>query len=132
MLRKAIEFGLYPWFPAYGYAYVHPANRRDFEELEPHGKVFEKISDSGKWILLQYGDKQFKVDPDLYSPVPNLPFTFGDTVEEVNRTPGQLRQRGTIFNIFWHPTEYQAYFQIRQGKQELDHRFRADELRMTS
>ena len=51
MLRKAIEFGLYPWFPAYGYAYIHPANRRDFEALSPHGKVFEKSvkMKSGRW-----------------------------------------------------------------------------------
>lgn len=130
MLRKAIEFGRYPWFPAHGYAYIHPANRRDFEGIAPHDKVFEKIAESERWLLLQYGNKQFKVEPDLYSPLPHLPFTFGDRVEEVDRTPGQLRLRGEIFNIFWHPSEDQPYFQIRQGKQELDRRFRADELRL--
>lgn len=130
MLRKAIEFGRYPWFPAHGYSYVHPANRRDFEEINPHDKVFEKISESERWLLLQYGHKQFKVEPDLYSPVATLPFTFGDMVEEVDRTPGQLRLRGVIFNIYWHTAEDQAYFQIRQGKQELERLFRADELRL--
>ncbi|GEO02947.1 hypothetical protein AAE02nite_06110 [Adhaeribacter aerolatus] len=129
MLRKAIEFGLYPWFPAHGYSYIHPSNRRDFEAITPHDKVFEKIDENERWILLQYGHKQFKVEPDLYSRIPALPFSFGDLVEEVNRTPGQLRLRGEVFNIFWHPSEDQAYFQIRQGKQEIARRFRADELR---
>jgi hypothetical protein len=129
MLRKAIEFGLYPWFPAHGYSYIHPSNRLDFEAIQPHDKVFEKIDENERWILLQYGHKQFKVEPDLFSPVPALPFSFGDHVEEVNRTPGQLRQRGEIFNIFWNTSEDRPYFQIRQGKQELEQRFRADELR---
>ncbi|KAA5544052.1 DUF6960 family protein [Adhaeribacter rhizoryzae] len=131
MLRKAIEFGIYPWFPAHGYSYIHPANRRDFEAINPADKVFEKIEENERWLVLQYGHKQFKVEPDLYSRVANLPFTFGDIVEEVNRTPGQLRLRGEIFNIYWHTSEDQAYFQIRQGKQEITQRFRADELRKT-
>jgi len=129
MARKAIEFGRYPWFPAHGYGYIHPSNRRDFEAIVPHDKVFEKIDENERWLLLQYGHKQFKVEPELYSPVAPLPFSFGDKVEEVNRTPGQLRLRGEIFNIFWHPAEDQAYFQIRQGKQEIERHFRADELR---
>ncbi|MDB5263614.1 MAG: hypothetical protein JWQ14_2897 [Adhaeribacter sp.] len=129
MLRKAIEFGLYPWFPGHGYSYIHPSNRRDFEAINPHDKVFEKIDENERWILLQYGHKQFKVEPELFSPIPALPFSYGDRVEEVNRTPGELRQRGEIFNILWHIAEDQPYFQIRQGKQELARRFRADELR---
>lgn len=129
MLRKAIEFGLYPWFPAHGYAYIHPANRKDFEALSPHGKVFEKLDENERWILLQYADKQYKVDPDLYSPVAHLPFSFGDNVEEINRASGQLRQRGQIIHIFWHYSEDQPYFQIRQGKQVIEQQFTARELR---
>jgi hypothetical protein len=130
MLRKAIEFGLYPWFPAYGYAYIHPANRRDFEALSPHGKVFEKISEDEKWVLVQYAEKQYKVDPDLFTPVARLPFSFGDLVETINRQPGQLRDWGVIYNIFWNTAEDQAYYQLRQGKKELPQHFRAQELQM--
>ena len=130
MLRKAIEFGLYPWFPAYGYAYIHPANRRDFEALSPHGKVFEKISEDEKWALVQYAEKQYKVDPDLFTPVASLPFSFGDKVETIDRRPGQLRDWGVIYNIFWNTAEDQAYFQLRQGKKDLAQLFRAGELRM--
>lgn len=130
MLRKAIEFGLYPWFPAYGYAYVHPANRRDFEALSPHGKVFEKISEDEKWALLQYAEKQYKVAPDLFTPVAPLAFSFGDQVETIDRQPGQLRDWGVIYNIFWNTAEDRPYFQLRQGKKELERHFRAEELRM--
>jgi len=129
MLRKAIEFGLYPWFPAHGYSYVHPANRRDFEALSPDGKVFEKLDENEKWLLLQYAEKQFKVSPDLYSPVRNLPFSFGDTVEEVNRTPGQLRQWGVIAHIIWNYAEDRPYFLLRQGKKILEQQFTIEELR---
>lgn len=130
MALKTISFGLYPWFPAYGYAYIHPANRRDFETLAPHGKVFEKISQDEKWVLVQYAEKQYKVDPDLFTPVSSLPFSFGDKVEAVERQPGQLREWGVIFNIFWNTSEDRAYFQLRQGKKELEHLFQAEELRM--
>jgi hypothetical protein len=128
MLRKAIEFGLYPWFPAYGYAYIHPANRRDFEALVPAGKVFEKISEDERWILVQYAEKQFKVAPDLFTPVAPLPFSFGDKVETIHRRPGQLKDWGVVYNIFWDASQDQAYFQLRQGKKELEHHFQAREL----
>ncbi len=52
MLRKAIEFGIYPWFPAHGYAYIHPANRKDFESIGPHDKVFEMLDETDRWLLL--------------------------------------------------------------------------------
>ncbi|WP_026463411.1 DUF6960 family protein [Adhaeribacter aquaticus] len=129
MLRKAIEFGLYPWFPAHGYSYIHPANRQDFEAIQPHDKVFEKIDENDKWILLQYGHKQFKVEPDLYRSVSKLPFSFGDLVEEVNRTPGQFRVRGEIFNIYWNYPEDRAYYQVREGKKEIERHYTAEELR---
>lgn len=129
MLRKAIEFGLYPWFPAYGYTYIHPANRRDFEALSPHGKVFEKISEDEKWILLQYAEKQYKVDPDLFTPIGTLPFGFGDKVETIERQPGQFRDWGVIHNIFWNTSEDRPYYQLRQGKKDLERLFRIEELR---
>lgn len=130
MALKTIAFGLYPWFPAYGYAYIHPANRRDFEALSPHGKVFEKISEDEKWVLVQYAEKQYKVDPDLFTPISPLPYSFGDKVEAVERQPGQLREWGVVFNIFWNTAEDRAFFQLRQGKKELEHLFKAEELRM--
>jgi hypothetical protein len=62
--------------------------------------------------------------------VARLPFSFGDQVETINRQPGQLRDWGVIYNIFWNTAEDQAYYQLRQGKKELPQHFRAQELQM--
>ncbi|MEJ7658167.1 MAG: hypothetical protein WKG07_00330 [Hymenobacter sp.] len=88
---RPVVFGLYAWSPEYGYRYLHPANRRSFELLEPVGKVFEKVSDlddDSEWITLRYDEQQFLVRGELFKELYNKPpFGFGDLVEEVRPTP---------------------------------------------
>jgi hypothetical protein len=129
MQRTPNEYGLYPWFPDYGYTYVHPAYRREFESLEPHGKVFEKLEESEKWLTIRYQDEQFKVKPELYTPIQPLPFTFGDQVRLKKVAPVFAAPPAEISDIIWDPKTDQPFFQIRQGRKKLDDFFRADELR---
>jgi hypothetical protein len=129
MRRTPNEYGLYPWFPAHGYAYVHPAYRRDFESLEPHGKVFEKLEESEDWLLIRYQSEQFKVKPELFSSIQALPFTFGDQVRPRGAAPTFAAPPAEITDIIWDPKTDQPFFQIRQGRKKLDQFFTADELR---
>ena len=87
---KPVRYGLYSWTPEYGLRYIHPANRRTFEWLEPMGKLFEKIDETEDWILIRYDEQQFKVSGELFTELNEKPkFSFGDLVEEVNPEPGQ-------------------------------------------
>ncbi|WP_400190157.1 DUF6960 family protein [Hymenobacter sp. B81] len=129
MSRLPLEYGLYGWTPDYGYAYVHPANRRSFEWLEPLGKVFEKIGEDDEWLTLRYDEQQFLVRRDLFHPLRRPPFGFGDAVEAVHLQPGQPRVRGVVSDIFWDERADRARYQVVVRKKKLPQVYEADELR---
>lgn len=130
-------YGLYPWTPDYGYRYVHPASRREFEDVEPLGKVFERLGDAppdrdGDWLLLRYDDATFKVRPDLFSelagPTRRLPYHFGDPVRERTGEGGQPPRQGTIAGIFWDAVADRPRYTLWLGKRRHDRIYAADEL----
>ncbi|SHJ62949.1 hypothetical protein SAMN02745146_3579 [Hymenobacter daecheongensis DSM 21074] len=128
---KPVVFGLYAWTPDYGFRYIHPANRRTFEWLEPTGKLFEKIDETDDWILLRYDEQQFKVSAELFTELPDKPaFSFGDLVEEAQPEPGRKPHQGLISDVFWDEARHQARFQIVEKKRKLKRIFEATELRL--
>ncbi|WP_133257208.1 DUF6960 family protein [Hymenobacter edaphi] len=129
MPRPMLEYGLYGWSPAYGYSYLHPANRRSFEWVEPLDKLFEKISEDEDWITLRYDERNYLVRPDLFRPVGRPPFGFGDAVEAVDLEPGQPRLRGVVSDIMWDERQDRPRYQIVVRKKKVPRVFEADELR---
>ncbi|MCC2546778.1 hypothetical protein LJY25_10015 [Hymenobacter sp. BT175] len=128
---QPVRYGLYSWTPDYGLRYIHPANRRTFEWLEPLGKVFEKIDEAEDWILLRYDEQQFKVSGELFSELPDKPpYSFGDLVEEVGAEPGRPPHRGLISDVFWNERTHTARFQIVEKKRKIKRVFEPDELRL--
>jgi hypothetical protein len=128
---KPVRYGLYPWTPDYGLRYIHPANRRTFEWLEPMGKLFEKIDETEDWILIRYDEQQFKVSGELFTELSDKPeFSFGDLVEEANPEPGFPAHRGLISDVFWDESGYRATYQIVEKKRKLKRVFEARELRL--
>ena len=127
---KPVIYGLYAWTPEYGFRYVHPANRRTFEWLEPVGKVFEKIDETEDWILLRYDEQQFKVSSELFKEMYNKPpFSFGDVVAEATPEPGRPAHEGLISDVYWDEANDTFRFQIVERKRKLKRIFEADELR---
>ena len=125
-------FGLYPWTPEFGFRYVHPANRRSFEYLEPVGKLFEKISEDeeGEWITVRYDEQQFLVRPELFKEIHHRPtFSFGDAVVEKTPPPGRYRHFGLVSDVFWDEATDTATYQIVERKRKLPQMFRREELR---
>ncbi|MBC8083448.1 MAG: hypothetical protein H7Z21_09575 [Hymenobacter sp.] len=128
---KPVTYGLYAWTPDYGFRYVHPANRRTFEWLEPVGKLFEKIDETDDWIMLRYDEQQFKVSGELFKELYGRPpFSFGDLVEEVAPEPGRPAHQGLISDVFWDEATDTARFQIVEKKRKVKRVFGADELRL--
>jgi hypothetical protein len=130
---RPLVYGLYSWSPDYGYSYLHPANRRSFEILEPVGKVFEKISDlddDSDWITLRYDEQQFLVRGELFKELYNKPpFGFGDLVEEVTPASAHPAHRGQISDILWSESRDRASFQLVERKRKLPRLFEAEELK---
>jgi len=129
-----LTFGLYAWLPAHGYRYVHPANRRSFELLEPVGKVFEKISpddDSADWITLRYDEQQFLVSPELFKELYEKPaFSFGDVVQEARPAAGRPAHRGLVSDVFWNERTSRASYQLVERKRKLPQVFAEDALHL--
>ncbi len=132
-----LNYGLYPWTPAFGYRYVHPASRSQFEDIEPLDKIFERLGDAppdrdGEWLLLRYDDYTFKVRPELFSelhgPGRRLPFGFGDPVRERVGEAGQPPRRGTIAGIFWDAAADRPSYTLWLGKRRHDRRYAVEEL----
>lgn len=129
---KPLLHGLYGWTPAYGFRYVHPANRRAFELLEPVGKLFEKVSEDEEndWLTLRYDEQQFLVRPELFQEISQKPpFSFGDEVEEIVPAPGQYRRFGLVSDVYWNEATDQATYQIVERKRKLPRVYQASELR---
>lgn len=123
---KPVTYGLYSWTPAYGFRYVHPANRRTFEWLEPLGKVFEKIDENDEWILLRYDEQQFKVLPELFKELYEKPaFSFGDVV--ATRTPAH---QGLVSDVFYDEATGAFRFQLVERKRKVARVFEAEELKL--
>ncbi|MGI4832288.1 MAG: DUF6960 family protein [Janthinobacterium lividum] len=129
-----LTYGLYAWLPAHGYRYVHPANRRAFELLEPVGKVFEKISpddDSADWITLRYDEQQFLVSPELFKELYEKPtFSFGDLVQEARPAAGRPAHQGLVSDVFWNEAAGRASYQLVERKRKLPQVFAETELRL--
>ncbi len=123
---KPVVFGLYGWTPDYGYRYIHPANRRSFEWLEPLGKVFEKIDETDDWIILRYDEQQFFVSSELFKELyQKPPFSFGDTV----KTAAPPAHQGLISDVFFDERADTYQFQLVEKKRKVQRVFEADELR---
>ena len=130
---RPVTYGLYGWSPDYGYRYIHPANRRSFELVEPIGKLFEKIAedDEGEWITLRYDEQQFLVRPELFREIYQKPaFSFGDAVEEITPAePGRYRHYGHISDVYWHEATHTATYQLVERKRKVARVFTEGELR---
>ncbi|WP_147320863.1 DUF6960 family protein [Hymenobacter lapidiphilus] len=122
---KPVVFGLYGWTPEYGYRYIHPANRRSFEWLEPVGKVFEKIDENDDWITLRYDEQQFFVSAELFKELyQKPPFSFGDQV----RTTAPPAHQGLVSDVFFDERADTFQFQVVEKKRKIQRVFEADEL----
>ncbi|RSK31810.1 DUF6960 family protein [Hymenobacter metallilatus] len=128
---KPVVYGLYSWTPEYGLRYVHPANRRTFEWLEPLGKVFEKIDETDDWILLRYDEQQFKVSRELFKELyVRPPFSFGDLVVETDPADDRPAHEGLISDVFYDEAADTFRFQLVEKKRKIKRVFEAGELEL--
>jgi hypothetical protein len=118
MRRQPLRFGLYPWFPEHGLTFIHPANRRDFEDIQPGNKVFELLEAANGWLLLRYQDRQYKVKPDLFTEIDQPPLRYGDWVKVLNM-PELPNLPAEVNDVVWNEREGRAYFALVQRKRKI-------------
>ena len=127
MRSQSLRFGLYPWFPGHGYTFIHPANRRDFEDLQPAGKVFELLEIANGWLLLRYQDRHYKVRPELFIEVDRPPLRYGDWVKVLSM-PELPNAPAEVNDVLWNEREGRAYYALVQRKRKIPGIFSREDL----
>jgi len=114
-------WGLYTWFLEDGYDCFHP---EEIGMFEPNNtRVFYCKNVEDKYLILQYGRKDFRVNPENYKLIEKPKFNYCEAVIVKNQ-----ELLGEIEEIQWHyKQEYHIYYLIIDGKRK-SRRFYEDEL----
>lgn len=116
-------WGLYPWFEEHGVHCVHSNDIDDFRTLSPYGKVFLCTGQENEFIKLTYGERTFRVKPDLFSSVPSIQFPIGTKVVIRSKNSDAI-----VDEIHWHHRDAKPiYFVRRDGKRD-SRRYSSDDL----
>jgi hypothetical protein len=120
--------GIYPWFPEHGISLVHPDDLSSFSAIRPSGKVFEFVGDDQGYIVLKYGNENFRVKPDLYKPVTGVDFYIGDSVCVTSKVPEKY---GVIVAVEWHFKGQKPIYYLQFDGKRSSRRYSKEELQCT-
>ncbi len=105
-------WGIYPWFIEYiPQRYIYPQDLESFKTLSAYKKVFFCISEDSNYICLSYGQKRFRVKPDLYKQIETDGFFIKDTVEILNGS--SQGKKATIENMYWHHKKQKIMYELK-------------------
>jgi hypothetical protein len=104
--------GLYPWFREHGTHLIHPEDLDAVERLIPFWRVFFCEGECDGYLVLRYRDRVYRVRPDFFTPIGNLPFGFGETVLVHGSVPPKI---GVTREIGWHFGRKAAYYNLSFG-----------------
>jgi len=98
--------------------------RENFFALQPNGKVFQCISTQEKKIILKYGGKIFRVNPELYQVVREPLYKVGDRVEIIEKS-----LVGQITDVNWHIKDDMPFYFVEVGGKRKKKRYKDCDLR---
>ena len=92
-------------------------DRVDFFGLIPNGKIFECI-DEGERLTLRYGNKEFRVKPQLYKVVCEPRYKIGDKVKIISSS--KIVQ---IIDINWHMKDNTPFYFVQDNGKRSTRRY---------
>ena len=116
-------WALFPWFEEHGESHVHPEDLGDLLSLMPYGKVFEVQGKRDGYTVLAYGDKLFRVHPNLLREVDQPAFRIGEEV--------RIEASGAVAKvsaILWHHSKAQPFYHLALKGKKRRKRYWAGEL----
>jgi hypothetical protein len=116
-------WGLYPWFEEHGAQLVHSEDLGEFRKLSPYGKVFLRTGEEDGFIRLAYGERTFRVKPDLFRPVAPVSFPIGTRV-----TIRGKDVEAVVDSIQWHQRDAKPIYYLRRDGKLDSRRYSADDL----
>jgi len=116
-------WGLYQAFQGIDDELIDINDRITFFDIVPNGKVFECVDESDT-LTLRYGDKFFKVDPQLYKVVNKPKYRIGENVIIISKS-----KIVEIIDINWHIKENVPFYHIKDNGKKSTRRYFEDELK---
>lgn len=123
-------YGLYPWWPEDGDAWIHPEDRHIARELLPGLRVFRRGPRRlGSLAVLSYGAVKFRVRPTMWLVVAGEGFDVGDEIEVMSRMDLNRSGIGTITEMIWDRRLRIIRYRVRRRGMRSERDYVADDLR---
>ena len=128
-LKTDPKYGCFPWWPEDGDAWVHPEDVAIARSMIPSDRVFRRESTSGTFLVLHYGEMQFRARPTLWLEVEPEGFEIGDWVEVLPRGMQNAPRTGTIREVLWDEGAKSLRYQITENGQPIPDRYTREDLK---
>lgn len=129
MLKTDPKYGIYPWWPEDGNAWLHPDDVHAARRMIPSERVFCRDGSEGEYIVLHYGDVRLRVRRTLWLEVPWEGYNVGDWVEVMARGSKNEFRTGRIREMLWNAHAGVIHYQIEQAGSKVETLYTADDLR---
>lgn len=129
MLKTDPKYGIYPWWPEDGDAWVHPDDVPIARRVIPSERVFCRDGREGPYVVMRYGNLRLRVRRTLWLEVPGEGYRVGDWVEVMSKGSQNEFRTGRIREMLWHAKSQSIRYQIEQAGQPIETLYSADDLR---
>jgi hypothetical protein len=112
-LKRPPTYGIYRWWPEDGENWIHPEDVGVVRQMVPGLRVFRREDLDDVWLMVTYGEIQFRVKSTIWFEVPFEGFNVGDHVEVKSRMgqaePGMGRIKEMVWNQRYARIEYYLF-----------------------
>lgn len=115
-------WGVYQAFQGIDDDMIDIDDRMNFFGMIPNGKIFECVNE-GENLTLRYGDKEFRVNPQLYKVVNEPKYKIGDKVNIISKS-----KIVEITDINWHIKENTPFYFVQEDGKKSTRRYYESEL----
>lgn len=100
-MQQFPDYGVYPWWPEDGDAWIHPEDIQLARQMLPGGRVFRRDGRSGPFYNVSSGTIRLRLRPALWISVPGEGLDVGDRVQVLSRLGKNQPRIGTICDMHW-------------------------------
>ncbi len=115
-------WGVYQAFQGIDDDMIDIDDRMNYFGIIPNGKIFECVNE-GERLTLRYGDKEFRVNPQLYKVVYEPKYKIGDKVNIISKL--KIVQ---ITDINWHMKDNTPFYFVQEDGKKSTRRYYESEL----
>jgi hypothetical protein len=128
-LKTDPKYGVYPWWPEDGDAWVHPEDVGLARSVLPSPRVWRREGEQGPFVVLHYGAVKLRVKRTLWLEVAPEGFDVGDLVEVLSRGMANEPRTGAIRDMHWDAGERVIRYFVEEAGTPVPNGYVAGDLR---